>query len=231
MIAAAKIMLASNKLFFHTPLTTTIITLNQITIIAYKNLNTFLKFQLIKYRDWNYNTQYFSFQNSPKCALFSERQTLETAAAACGASLPLFQPLPTPLADSLVLERARMCARPRNWGSCACLACTLEAWRYPHHFWLTLVMQRQERVRKCWEKEHRGRQAVWWENTPHETHRVIYLNTTLGFCTSNGKHSTAALISVLLYSLLSVLYTMSNLNRRLEIIMEKSWDLYVLIVW
>ena len=27
----------------------------------------------------------------------------------------------------------------------------------------------RERVRKRWEKEHRGRQTVWWENTPANT--------------------------------------------------------------
>ena len=38
----------------------------------------------------------------------------------------------------------------------------------------------RERVRKRREKEHRGRQTVWWENTPHETHRPIYIIPTLG---------------------------------------------------
>ena len=52
------------------------------------------------------------------------------------------------------------------------LVYTPEAWHYPHHFWLTLVLRRRERVRKRWEKEHRGKQNVWWENTPHETHPV-----------------------------------------------------------
>ena len=45
----------------------------------------------------------------------------------------------------------------------------------------TTMRNPRERERE-WErreKEHRGRQAVWWENTLHETHRPIYLNPTL----------------------------------------------------
>ena len=59
------------------------------------------------------------------------------------------------------------------------LAYTPEAWHYPHHFWSILVLRRRERVRKRWEKEHRGKQNVWWENTRHETHRPIYMAPTL----------------------------------------------------
>ena len=35
------------------------------------------------------------------------------------------------------------------------------------------------RIRKRREKEHWGRHTVWWENTPHETHRPVYLIPTL----------------------------------------------------
>ena len=115
MIRTAKIILVSNKLFFSNPYYYFHYNFEPNYYYCIQIFKHIFQISVNKSTDWNYNTQYFSFKNSPKCALFSERQTLETPVA------PTTPAAPHSFGRLAWLDRARMCARARNWGSCTCL--------------------------------------------------------------------------------------------------------------